>query len=68
MGSFAIDRLCRCSVNCSNDGNIDSFHPGGVLASFCDGHVRFLRQTLSPVTLAWLVAANDGQMVGESDF
>lgn len=31
-----------CAINCHNDGEIYSFHPGGANALFADGHVKLL--------------------------
>ncbi|HKB02830.1 MAG TPA: DUF1559 domain-containing protein [Gemmataceae bacterium] len=42
-----------------------SRHPGGVNACFCDGHVRFLRDTISQQTWVLLQSANDGQVPGD---
>jgi prepilin-type N-terminal cleavage/methylation domain-containing protein/prepilin-type processing-associated H-X9-DG protein len=42
-----------------------SRHPGGVNACFCDGHVRFVKETISQRTWVLLQATNDGQLPGD---
>ncbi len=34
-----------CAVNCTNDRNLYSFHPGGALVAFADGSVHFLAES-----------------------
>jgi len=46
--------------NCGPNDEIFSFHPGGAQAVFCDGSVRFLRESISPVVLRHLVTADEG--------
>jgi prepilin-type N-terminal cleavage/methylation domain-containing protein/prepilin-type processing-associated H-X9-DG protein len=41
-----------------------SRHPGGVNACFCDGGVRFVRETISQRTWVLLQSTNDGQVPG----
>jgi prepilin-type N-terminal cleavage/methylation domain-containing protein len=36
---------------------------GGALFAFCDGSIRFLRETASPDTIRWLAGRNDGVAV-----
>ncbi len=44
-----------CAVNCTNDGEVYAFHPGGAQAAFADGSVHFLPAALSVEVLAALV-------------
>lgn len=44
---------------------LSSYHPGGTQVVFCDGHVRFLPQTIDRQTLARLVSPDDGKPVGD---
>jgi prepilin-type processing-associated H-X9-DG protein/prepilin-type N-terminal cleavage/methylation domain-containing protein len=46
-------------------GQARSRHPGGVNACFCDGHVRFVKDTISQRTWVLLQSANDGQVPGD---
>lgn len=50
-----------CVMNCTNDNEAYSFHLGGVNFAFCDGSVRFIRETIRNTTFAALVtkAARD---------
>ena len=49
-----------CRVNCSNDAEIYSFHPGGANIVMGDGSVRFLKESVSMLSLYQLAARNDG--------
>ena len=42
-----------------------SLHPGGVNASFLDGHVGFLVDEIDEVAMAYLISINDGLVSGE---
>jgi len=55
-----------CSWSLNNCGPNDepfSFHTGGCQAVFGDGHVQFLRDSISPLTLRALCTANGGETV-----
>ena len=56
-----------CAINCSNDREVYSFHPGGANAVFADGSVHFLSADLSLKTLAALVTRAGGE-VSDGDF
>jgi prepilin-type N-terminal cleavage/methylation domain-containing protein/prepilin-type processing-associated H-X9-DG protein len=51
-----------CPMNCSNDNEVYSFHPGGANALFADGSVRFLQVSMSTATLAALVTRAGGEV------
>ncbi len=53
-------------MNHENCHQMFSFHPGGVLALFCDGSVRFLAETLSPLAFAQIVIIDDGQLITDT--
>ncbi len=53
-----------CYINCTNDSEIYSFHSGGVNILLADGSVKFLSQSVAPATLAALVTATGGDIVG----
>ena len=52
-----------CVINCNNRRDIFSFHPGGANILFADGRVKFVRDTLTAQTLAYLVTANGGESI-----
>ena len=55
---------CRWSVNnCGPNDEPFAFHTGGANATLGDGSVRFLSASTDPVTLKFMVGANDGQIV-----
>jgi prepilin-type N-terminal cleavage/methylation domain-containing protein/prepilin-type processing-associated H-X9-DG protein len=57
-----------CAINCTNERQVYSFHPGGANAVFADGNVRFLSADLSLKTLAALVTRAGGEVVSPDDF
>jgi prepilin-type N-terminal cleavage/methylation domain-containing protein/prepilin-type processing-associated H-X9-DG protein len=57
-----------CAINCTNDHEIYSFHPGGANAVFADGHVQFLRESISIRVLARLATPAGGEAVSAGDF
>jgi prepilin-type N-terminal cleavage/methylation domain-containing protein/prepilin-type processing-associated H-X9-DG protein len=57
-----------CSMNCSNNSEVYSFHTGGANAVFVDGSVHFLNASMSVCTLAKLVTRAGGEVVSGSDY
>jgi prepilin-type N-terminal cleavage/methylation domain-containing protein/prepilin-type processing-associated H-X9-DG protein len=57
-----------CAINCTNDREVYSFHPGGANAVFADGAVHFLRADLSIRVFARLVTRAGGEVVSADDF
>jgi len=53
--------------NCGPNDEPFSFHPGGVNCAMGDGSVKFLADTIDPITLKWSVAAQDGNVVQNID-
>jgi prepilin-type N-terminal cleavage/methylation domain-containing protein/prepilin-type processing-associated H-X9-DG protein len=51
--------------NCGPNDEIFSFHTGGAMVVFCDGHVQFLRDSLTPQQLRFLVTAAGGDLAGD---
>jgi len=49
-----------CAINCSNNSEVYSFHPGGANVSFADGSVRFLQESMNLCVLAKLVTRAGG--------
>jgi prepilin-type processing-associated H-X9-DG protein len=56
-----------CAVNCTNDREVYSFHPGGANVVFADGSVRFLRANLDIRVLARLATRAGGEVVSGGD-
>jgi len=54
-----------CSMNCTNDSELYSFHTGGVQALLADGSVRFLSENMSGLTLAGMITLQGGEVLGE---
>ena len=51
-----------CAVNCSNDSEIFSFHPGGSNVLFGDGGVRFISDNLNLQQVAALLSKAGGEV------
>jgi prepilin-type N-terminal cleavage/methylation domain-containing protein/prepilin-type processing-associated H-X9-DG protein len=45
-----------------------SLHPGGVNLLFCDGHVRFAKDSVNPLVWKNLATRAGGEVVSDSDF
>jgi prepilin-type N-terminal cleavage/methylation domain-containing protein len=54
--------------NCGPNDEIFSFHTGGALAVFGDGHVQFITNSINPITAAGLVSRSGGEVVDFSSF
>ncbi len=54
--------------NCGPNDELFSSHPGGVIVVFGDGHVTFLRDSVSGRTLRYLCDPADGQVINPDDF
>jgi prepilin-type processing-associated H-X9-DG protein len=52
-----------CAINCTNDREVYSFHPGGANAVFADGSVHFLRADMGIRVFARLVTRAGGEVV-----
>ena len=54
-------KLGPCVINCTNDNEAYSFHPGGAYVLMADGAVRFVNETIHAKTFAALTtrAAKD---------
>jgi prepilin-type N-terminal cleavage/methylation domain-containing protein/prepilin-type processing-associated H-X9-DG protein len=61
-------RLGPCSMNCTNDNELYSFHPGGVNAVFADGSVHFLRENLSLAKVSRMITRSGGETLDGDEF
>jgi prepilin-type N-terminal cleavage/methylation domain-containing protein len=52
-----------CTINCTNDNEIYSFHTGGAMVILGDGSVQFLKANTAPVILAALISKAGGEPV-----
>jgi prepilin-type processing-associated H-X9-DG protein len=57
-----------CAINCTNERQVYSFHPGGANAVFGDGSVHFLKSGMSIRILAALVTRAGGEVVLDSNY
>ena len=61
-------RLGPCAMNCTNNNELYSFHPGGVNAVFADGSVHFLRQSMDLTMLSRLITIAGGEVLTGGEF
>ena len=54
-----------CPINCTNDNELYSFHPGGAMILLADGSVRFLAETLEIRLIARLITKAAGEPIGD---
>jgi prepilin-type N-terminal cleavage/methylation domain-containing protein len=54
-----------CRINCSNQGEIYSFHQGGAHVTMGDGSSRFISDSISLANLLKMCAARDGFVITE---
>jgi prepilin-type processing-associated H-X9-DG protein len=54
--------------NAGHNDELASFHPGGVNALFGDGSVRFLKDSVNPVTLRGLVTPSGGEVLSSDQY
>jgi prepilin-type N-terminal cleavage/methylation domain-containing protein/prepilin-type processing-associated H-X9-DG protein len=73
-GAFSLDGATPngdipgdCPMNCTNNSEIYSFHPSGANVVLADGSVRFLKDSISMLTLAKLITRSGGEVIG-NDF
>jgi prepilin-type processing-associated H-X9-DG protein len=52
-----------CAINCTNERQVYSFHPGGANALAADGSVHFLRETIDINTLTHLITRAGGEII-----
>jgi prepilin-type N-terminal cleavage/methylation domain-containing protein/prepilin-type processing-associated H-X9-DG protein len=67
--TFAIDKQtavagsASCFINCNNNGEIYSFHPGGANLLFADGAVHFCTNSISITSFAAIFTKAGGETV-----
>jgi prepilin-type N-terminal cleavage/methylation domain-containing protein/prepilin-type processing-associated H-X9-DG protein len=54
--------------NAYRNDEIASFHPGGANLLFGDGHVAFIKNSVSPVTMRGLVTPNGGEVLSSDSY
>jgi len=57
-----------CAINCTNNGEIYSFHSGGANAAMADGSVRFLRANIDIRILSALTTRAGGEVISAGDY
>lgn len=71
MHTFTEDGLkCpgACAVNCTNNNETFSFHPGGVNVVFLDGSVHFLNDSIPVRIYAALITIRNGEVIPGDSF
>lgn len=68
LHGFTVDGLnCPgpCAINCTNNNEAYSFHPGGIQAVFVDGHVDFISENIHTSIYMALITARGREVVGD---
>jgi prepilin-type processing-associated H-X9-DG protein len=55
-------------MNCGANDELFSFHSGGSNVVFADGHVSYLRDSVSPQVLRALISRAGGETLSGSDY
>jgi prepilin-type N-terminal cleavage/methylation domain-containing protein/prepilin-type processing-associated H-X9-DG protein len=58
----------RCAINCTNEREVYSFHPGGANVLMADGSVHFLKASIDMQVFARLVTRAGGEVVSAGDY
>ena len=45
-----------------------SFHPGGITVGFCDGSVKFIKNTINPLTYQAISTTKGGEVVSSDSY
>jgi prepilin-type N-terminal cleavage/methylation domain-containing protein/prepilin-type processing-associated H-X9-DG protein len=61
-----VTSLGPCAMNCNNNNEMFSFHPGGAMTCFCDGSVRFMKSTTTIRIMVQLVSASMQEVVNDN--
>jgi prepilin-type N-terminal cleavage/methylation domain-containing protein/prepilin-type processing-associated H-X9-DG protein len=57
-----------CAINCTNDHEVYSFHPGGANAVFADGSVHFLKASMDIRIFARLATRAGGEVISADEY
>jgi prepilin-type processing-associated H-X9-DG protein len=68
QGRQSGNRGGTCVVNCTNDDEIFSWHPGGANALFVDGSVHFLNMNIAAPIICSLVTRAGGEIVAGGSY
>ncbi len=61
-GTSGSGATATCPLNCRNNGEIYSFHPGGAFVVMGDGSVKFLRKSISLRSLVIMATRSGGEV------
>jgi prepilin-type N-terminal cleavage/methylation domain-containing protein/prepilin-type processing-associated H-X9-DG protein len=57
-----------CAINCTNDREVYSFHPGGAYIVFADGHALFVKDKINIRVFVRLVTRDGGEIISSGDY
>jgi prepilin-type N-terminal cleavage/methylation domain-containing protein/prepilin-type processing-associated H-X9-DG protein len=57
-----------CLINCTSDNEIYAFHPGGANALFADGSVHFLKESINPRIVVYLITRAGGEVLSADSY
>ncbi len=57
-----------CLINCTTNNEIYGFHPGGANALFADGSVHFLKESINPLVVVYLITRAGGEVMSSDQY
>jgi prepilin-type N-terminal cleavage/methylation domain-containing protein/prepilin-type processing-associated H-X9-DG protein len=57
-----------CMINCTSNNEIFAFHPGGANVLFGDGSVHFLKESINPRVVVYLISRSGGEAISSDSY
>ncbi len=57
-----------CLINCTSNNEIYAFHPGGANALFADGSVHFIKESINPLVVVYLITRAGGEIISSDQY
>ena len=54
-----------CAINCTNNNEAYSFHTGGIIVLFADGHAKFVSESVGVQVYAGMITMNGGEPLND---
>jgi prepilin-type N-terminal cleavage/methylation domain-containing protein/prepilin-type processing-associated H-X9-DG protein len=57
-----------CLINCTSNNEIYAFHPGGANVLFADGSVHFVKESIDPRVVVYLITRAGGEVISSDQY